>query len=934
MKIVLAVLFGLLALASESLVSVLLATLAGWLLGSQQELSQRLRKLENRQTTGAREQAAPRSTDASPVSPEPPGARVMPAAAQSAPLRASMGDSAEPALPRSAASPAADSARTASNARAESSESMAPSANARPVPPPLPTSAHRTQTVRAVSPAETPRTARSRVEAPADSVLGTLLGWLFGGNLPVKLGVLVLFAGVAAALRYAAQQGLFQLPIGWRFVGIAAAAVAGLLFALRQRHARPAFSLSLQGGAIGVLLLCVFGAFRLYDLLLPSVALGMVVALVALAALLAVWQNAAALAVLGFLGGYLGPVLINTGSGDQVALFSYYAVLNAAVFVVAWWRHWHALNLMGFLFTFGVGSVWGLRSYVPEDYASSQVFLLLFWAFYLGIAVLGAVRRGLAANHGVQASLTFALPLWAFTLQSGLLEGDHSALSWSALLAAAAYAALAALLLRNPRARLQGEGFAWVAVGFITVAVPLAFSAQQTAAVWALQGVGAMWLGLRQRRSLSLVFGWLLQLGAGCSLLINLGEALNENRFDTDGYSSGLRFSLAILAAAGFLASQLHERFARSAAEVWMGFALGAAWLGLLWLHLGWKPPFALAHFETLLGAAMLIALGASLLRSRLGWARLGWLAVTPLAALPLLGLCALIEQAGPGLDGRGLALWALCAVAAAWTLKALREPPMRLTGAAHLSALATLALVLGSDFAQRAERAEFGSAWIWTLAVLPLAALAWALWRNPERYAWPLADRFQRYARLWHGAATLALGGAWFIALYSSADAEPLPYLPLLNPLELLQWGLLLLAWQALPREARGDLLPLRAGLAAAALLLLTLAALRSLHHHANLPWSPALFDSALTQGVLSVLWALAGVVAWVAGSRRGNWPVWLAGAALMGGVLLKLVLVDRVYLGNLPGIGAVLTVGVLLVVVGYLAPSPPRRGEANPSA
>jgi uncharacterized membrane protein len=105
---------------------------------------------------------------------------------------------------------------------------------------------------------------------------------------------------------------------------------------------------------------------------------------------------------------------------------------------------------------------------------------------------------------------------------------------------------------------------------------------------------------------------------------------------------------------------------------------------------------------------------------------------------------------------------------------------------------------------------------------------------------------------------------------------------------------------------------------------------ALRSLHHYADLPWSPALFDSALTQGALSVLWALAGVVAWVRGSRSGNWYVWLGGATLMGLVLLKLVVVDRAYLGNLAGIAAVLTVGLLLVVVGYLAPSPPRRSES----
>ena len=156
-----------------------------------------------------------------------------------------------------------------------------------------------------------------------------------------------------------------------------------------------------------------------------------------------------------------------------------------------------------------------------------------------------------AASHGVQASLSFALPLWAFSLQAGLLEGDRSALSLSAVLAAAVYAALAALLMRGSRARLQGEAFAWVAAGFVTVAVPLAFSAQQTAAVWALQGVGAMWLGLRQQRPMSRVFGWLLQFAAGCALLMHAVEALNDGRLEDSDYRIGFRFSLSLLAAGG-----------------------------------------------------------------------------------------------------------------------------------------------------------------------------------------------------------------------------------------------------------------------------------------------------------------------------------------------------------------------------------------------
>ena len=63
--------------------------------------------------------------------------------------------------------------------------------------------------------------------------------WFTEGNVPVKVGVLVLFAGVAAALRYAVAQGYFHLPIEVRLALIGAGGVAGLMFGWRERERRP-----------------------------------------------------------------------------------------------------------------------------------------------------------------------------------------------------------------------------------------------------------------------------------------------------------------------------------------------------------------------------------------------------------------------------------------------------------------------------------------------------------------------------------------------------------------------------------------------------------------------------------------------------------------------------------------------------------------------
>ena len=107
----------------------------------------------------------------------------------------------------------------------------------------------------------------------------------------------------------------------------------------------------------------------------------------------------------------------------------------------------------------------------------------------------------------------------------------------------------------------------------------------------------------------------------------------------------------------------------------------------------------------------------------------------------------------------------------------------------------------------------------------------------------------------------------------------------------------------------------------------LLSTVVLRAVHHWSGVEWSAALWHDGTAQAGLTLLWSVLGMAAWIAGSRRGERGTWLAGAALMGLVLAKLVLVDWQDLGNLPGILSFIAYGLLCLAVGYFAPAPPRR-------
>jgi len=308
--------------------------------------------------------------------------------------------------------------------------------------------------------AREPQRSQSRPQAPqwiaSDQeipLIAAVRGLVTGDNTLVRVGVVVLFFGVAFLLRYLAEHT--KLPIELRLTGVACGGIVLLALGWRLRIRRAGYGLALQGGGVGVLYLTVFAAMRLYSVLPVSAAFALLALVAVLSAILAVLQNSLAFALLGVTGGFLAPVLASTGQGSHVVLFSYYAMLNAGIFIVAWFKAWRPLNMAGFVFTYAIGTVWGVLQYHPEDFATTEPFLVLFFLFYVGIAVMFTDRQRDKANAFVDGMLVFGNPIAAFGLQSTMLHGRLFALAYSALAASALYLTLAWLLKRRANAAMN-----------------------------------------------------------------------------------------------------------------------------------------------------------------------------------------------------------------------------------------------------------------------------------------------------------------------------------------------------------------------------------------------------------------------------------------------------------------------------------------------
>jgi uncharacterized membrane protein len=107
-----------------------------------------------------------------------------------------------------------------------------------------------------------------------------------------------------------------------------------------------------------------------------------------------------------------------------------------------------------------------------------------------------------------------------------------------------------------------------------------------------------------------------------------------------------------------------------------------------------------------------------------------------------------------------------------------------------------------------------------------------------------------------------------------------------------------------------------------------ITALALRTVHHAGGVAYALGpMWRSALAQATLALLWTVCALATMVWANRRAERAGWIAGAVLLGAVVVKLFAVDLSRAGTVERIVSFIGVGLLLLLIGYLAPVPARK-------
>lgn len=216
----------------------------------------------------------------------------------------------------------------------------------------------------------------------------------FGARLPVWIGGIALALSGFYLVKYTIEKGLMTPEVrtlcGFGF-GFALLACAHFIRRRPQFANGARISQSLTGAGIAVLYACFFAASSLYGLLPPAGGfIGM--AAVTTAAIVLALRHGLPIALLGMVGGFAAPGMIDSPNPSAATLFIYLYCVTTGLFAVMRYRGWWVLALPTLLAAFGWVLAWTFgHNFRAEDSIWLGLFII---AVAMTFAKTSAVDNG------------------------------------------------------------------------------------------------------------------------------------------------------------------------------------------------------------------------------------------------------------------------------------------------------------------------------------------------------------------------------------------------------------------------------------------------------------------------------------------------------------------------------------------------------------
>jgi uncharacterized membrane protein len=247
-----------------------------------------------------------------------------------------------------------------------------------------------------------------------------------------------------------------------------------------------------------------------------------------------------------------------------------------------------------------------------------------------------------------------------------------------------------------------------------------------------------------------------------------------------------------------------------------------------------------------------------------------------------------------------------------------------------HALAYWLMIALVGSELAWASGQLAAGNTlWPWLAWGVAGALGMLGSLRSLTQQRWPFAQHREFYLNTLQLPVAMLLC-AWLIYgnLNHAGGGSGLPYLPVLNPFDLIQLLAMFAIWKWL-RTTESPLLPIVYGIV---FVWISAEAARLTHHWGEVPFERhLLLASSTLQASLSVLWTAIAMGVMVVASRSKQRALWFYGFTLLAIVGIKLMMIDLSNKGTALWTASLIGIALLIIAASYFSPAPPKEEASN---
>ncbi len=318
-----------------------------------------------------------------------------------------------------------------------------------------------------------------------------------GENLINKIGIAITVFGVAIGAKYSIENELIS-PLTRIILGYLSG-TGLLLFGIKLKKNYKNYSAVLVSGAIAILYFITYAAYNFYGLYPQGITFTLLLIFTAFGVITAIKYNNQVIAHIGLVGAYAVPFLLSEGSGKVEILFSYMAIINTGILVIAFKKYWKPLLYSSFIFTWIIFLYWYNSVYQNAEHIILMLgFLTVFFIiFYTSFLAYKLIQK---EKYNGDDVLLLLLNSFIFFGLGYYILSDHPTgkelLGIFTLGNAALHFAVSVLIYRQ---KLADSNLFYLVSGlvlvFLTLTIPIQLEGNWVTILWAGEAALLFWIG-------------------------------------------------------------------------------------------------------------------------------------------------------------------------------------------------------------------------------------------------------------------------------------------------------------------------------------------------------------------------------------------------------------------------------------------------------